>query len=313
MSLTLTLSGKSSLLAANYFPAIDLSDNDYELGLMIFEIYHTTANVNESNNKFYFDKDDAEITIPEGSYEVRDVNEFLKRAILHSCRDALETVDNYNSDYNTDDDDDGEPRRSLARRMLNFYNLWDSRCATFEMIDILNITGEPIFDDRIVKIETHTYNLFANTTFGYSDEIRIPIHQQDLYTLPCESFLYVEGRLTVKKKNDQTPTTLVNNCVAFMFDIAIGDNRGNELILSIETWKGLYEQRWNIQNCLRNHCKGNSITVGPLTVRFSTIENAKIVCLESSDVRLMMTESTILFMFNLDKCIELAFDQLVGI
>ncbi|KYN22456.1 hypothetical protein ALC57_05145 [Trachymyrmex cornetzi] len=86
------------------------------------------------------------------------------------------------------------------------------------MIDILNITGEPIFDDRIVKIETHTYNPFANTTFGYSDEIRIPIQQQDLYTLPCESFLYVEGRLTVKKKNDQTPTTLVNNCVAFMFD-----------------------------------------------------------------------------------------------
>jgi len=36
--------------------------------------------------------------------------------------------------------------------------------------------------------------------------------------LPCESFLYVKGRLTVKKKNDQMPTTLVNNCVAFMFD-----------------------------------------------------------------------------------------------
>ncbi|KYQ58964.1 hypothetical protein ALC60_02027 [Trachymyrmex zeteki] len=35
--------------------------------------------------------------------------------------------------------------------------------------------------------------------------------------------------------------------------------------------------------------------------------------MESSDVRLMMTESTVLFMFNLDKCIELAFDQLVGI
>jgi len=61
------------------------------------------------------------------------------------------------------------------------------------MIDILNITGEPIFDDRIVKIETYMYNPFANTT--YSDEIRIPIQQQDLYTLPCESFLYVERRL----------------------------------------------------------------------------------------------------------------------
>ncbi|KYM83816.1 hypothetical protein ALC53_05753 [Atta colombica] len=54
MSLTLTLSGKSTILAANYFPAIDLSDGDYELGLAIFETYHTISNVNESNNKFYF-------------------------------------------------------------------------------------------------------------------------------------------------------------------------------------------------------------------------------------------------------------------
>ena len=44
------------------------------------------------------------------------------------------------------------------------------------MADILNITSEPIFDDRIVKIETHTYNPYANTTFD-SDEIRIPIQQ----------------------------------------------------------------------------------------------------------------------------------------
>ena len=50
------------------------------------------------------------------------------------------------------------------------------------MTDILNIKSEPVFDDRIVKIETHTYNPFANTTFGYSDEIRIPIQQQDLHT-----------------------------------------------------------------------------------------------------------------------------------
>ena len=80
MSLTLTLSGKSTVLAGNYFPAIDLSDD--ELGLVIFETYHTIPNVNNSNNKFYFVKDGAEITVPEDSYEVRDINEFLKRAIL---------------------------------------------------------------------------------------------------------------------------------------------------------------------------------------------------------------------------------------
>ena len=67
------------------------------------------------------------------------------------------------------------------------------------MSDILTIGGEPIFDDRIVKFETHTYNPYANTTFKFSDEIRIPIQQQDLYTLPCESYIYVEGRLKVEK------------------------------------------------------------------------------------------------------------------
>ncbi|KYN20094.1 hypothetical protein ALC57_07562 [Trachymyrmex cornetzi] len=86
------------------------------------------------------------------------------------------------------------------------------------MTDILNIKDEPIFDDRIVKIETHTYNPFANTTFGYSDEIRIPIQQQDLYTLPYESFLYVEGKLTKNRAVEGANVALGNNCVAFIFD-----------------------------------------------------------------------------------------------
>lgn len=86
------------------------------------------------------------------------------------------------------------------------------------MTDILNIEDEPIFDDRIVKIETHAYNPFANTTFGYSDEIRIPIQQQDLYTLPYESFLYVEGKLTKNRVVDGSDVVLGNNFVAFLFD-----------------------------------------------------------------------------------------------
>ena len=86
------------------------------------------------------------------------------------------------------------------------------------MTNILNIGDEPIFDDRIVKIETHTYNPFANTTFGHSDEIRIPIQQQDLYTLPYESFLYIEGELKINHPIEGSNVTLGNNCIAFMFD-----------------------------------------------------------------------------------------------
>ncbi|XP_011633259.1 uncharacterized protein LOC105424631 [Pogonomyrmex barbatus] len=90
--------------------------------------------------------------------------------------------------------------------------------------DILSIGGTPIFDDCIMRIETHTYNPYANTTFGYSDEIRIPIQQQDLYTLPCENFLYIEGKFATRESAKEgtakeiTRAKLINNCVAFMFD-----------------------------------------------------------------------------------------------
>ncbi|KYN29533.1 hypothetical protein ALC57_01022 [Trachymyrmex cornetzi] len=79
MSLTFTLTGKSSVLTVSYFPAVDLGDGDYELGLTDFETYYTLANVN-STNKFYYDN--KEIVIPDGSYELRDIEQYLKREIL---------------------------------------------------------------------------------------------------------------------------------------------------------------------------------------------------------------------------------------
>lgn len=88
-------------------------------------------------------------------------------------------------------------------------------------MDILNITSNPNFDNRISKIETHTYNPYANTTFDNNDEIRIPIQQQDLYVLPSESFLYVEGSINITEPPPAGfPGAIVKdtNVVAFLFD-----------------------------------------------------------------------------------------------
>ena len=46
------------------------------------------------------------------------------------------------------------------------------------MTDILNIKDEPIFDDRIVNIETHTYRSLTQRLGKVGDEVRIPIQQQ---------------------------------------------------------------------------------------------------------------------------------------
>ena len=48
-------------------------------------------------------------------------------------------------------------------------------------------------------------------------------------------------------------------------EIVLGDHRGHELSLFLETWKGLYEQRWDIYKMLQNEYKDNFISVRPLT------------------------------------------------
>jgi len=100
MSITLTLTGRSSVLHSSYSPALDLSDGDYELGLTDFATYNTIPNVDSTNNKFYYGNDGKEITIPEGSYEIQAIDKFLKHAMPRQ-RDAV----NEKSDKNDKNDD----------------------------------------------------------------------------------------------------------------------------------------------------------------------------------------------------------------
>ncbi|KYN28327.1 hypothetical protein ALC57_02252 [Trachymyrmex cornetzi] len=94
-------------------------------------------------------------------------------------------------------------------------------------------------------------------------------------------------------------------------EIALGDHHGHGLSLSLETWKGLCEQRWNIYKMLRNKYKDNFISVGQLTVSVCTMNDATLVRLDSSSVRTTMTETTLRRMFEFDGCIDVTFERLV--
>lgn len=120
-SITLTLTGNKSKLSADYFPPIDLSDGHFVCGLVDFETFNCIPNIDETNNKFYynsphtvtfkkdgFDEKSIEnddelviesivydngnniitvnfeekcITIPTGSYEIEDINNYLINAL----------------------------------------------------------------------------------------------------------------------------------------------------------------------------------------------------------------------------------------
>ena len=112
MSLTLTLTGTTSILTASYFPALDLSNGEYELGLTNFETYNAIPNVTSTNNNFYFDTDDKVITIPEGSYELSAINKYLRVAIRHMQRRTPNDKDNDDDEYIFDDDDGNDSTRT---------------------------------------------------------------------------------------------------------------------------------------------------------------------------------------------------------
>lgn len=51
-SVTLTLSGSSSVLNANFFPPIELeSEYEYECGLIDFQSFHSIPNIDASMNR----------------------------------------------------------------------------------------------------------------------------------------------------------------------------------------------------------------------------------------------------------------------
>ena len=87
----MTLSGTSTTLEANYFPPIELSpQRHYSLGLVELLTFNSIPNIEEGCNKFHVEG--AEITIPTGSYELKELAAYLKRQLGSNCQ--LSIVDN---------------------------------------------------------------------------------------------------------------------------------------------------------------------------------------------------------------------------
>lgn len=85
-------------------------------------------------------------------------------------------------------------------------------------MEILDITHGPTFDETLWEKEYHTHNPYASSKLNNNDEIRIPIQQQDIYTLPSESYLYIEGKVTKKDGTEGTTIPFINNPMTYLFD-----------------------------------------------------------------------------------------------
>lgn len=84
--------------------------------------------------------------------------------------------------------------------------------------EILNVTERAVFDSAIVNADKHTHQPYANSTYKNNDVIRIPIENEDVYTLPWDSIIYIEGRLLKKDKTPSASAKLINNGVMHLFE-----------------------------------------------------------------------------------------------
>ncbi|XP_073986080.1 uncharacterized protein [Rhodnius prolixus] len=87
------------------------------------------------------------------------------------------------------------------------------------MEEILNVDKKKVsFEERITDFEFQSHQPY-NQSLDNSDEIIIAVQQQDIYTVPSKSFLYIQGQLVQEGVASIDPSVLglVRNGFLFLF------------------------------------------------------------------------------------------------
>ena len=79
-------SGNSTCIRTSFSPLIQLDQTkQYEMALVNLATYYSIPNIDSSNNNFCYSPDNGtswiDVDIPEGSYELADINEYIQRAM----------------------------------------------------------------------------------------------------------------------------------------------------------------------------------------------------------------------------------------
>lgn len=117
---TLTISGTSSVLEAQYFPPIELSPyKNYTLGLVELLTFNSIPNIDVDNNKLYIGEE--VITIPTGSYEIEDIGNYVKQVLIgkNIVIDIKPNNNTLRSEIRCNRDIDFRPEDSIGR-LLGF-------------------------------------------------------------------------------------------------------------------------------------------------------------------------------------------------
>ncbi|XP_060855523.1 uncharacterized protein LOC132933224 [Metopolophium dirhodum] len=121
----------------------------------------------------------------------------------------------------------------------------------------LDVGVDYVDECKITQNHNHSFTSYSNMSLSNNDEIRISVLNMDAYTLPCESYIYIEGRVN-KPADAVGDVRFSNNGLAFLFSEMRYEINGIE-IQKLKTP--------GVASCLKAYC---SYTPNDL----NTLENA---------------------------------------
>lgn len=240
MSLTFTLTGKTSELTTNFYPPIKLHPKyEYAVALVGFYTYNSIPNVDEGvSNKFHYANGNHKdiITIPIGSYEITDIEKYIQHQLLPTGTTAdveeergklfslkannntlkCEIQSAYDIDFTPSDSVGnilGFSKRKLAAKKLHESDL---------PVEIIKVTTIRI-ECNIIK-GSHYNSQSSHTLYEFAPTVdpgfNISIEPRNLIFLPVN-------------------TTTINNITLRIFDqnANLVNFRGEEIIIRLELKK----------------------------------------------------------------------------
>lgn len=74
----LSLNGRGSYINTDYFPPIDVSEGEWEIGLIDLMTFHSIPNIEKNKNDRFYYGEGKHIIIEEGAYEIEDLEAYIK-------------------------------------------------------------------------------------------------------------------------------------------------------------------------------------------------------------------------------------------
>ena len=89
-SQSIVLNSNKSEFRNSFYPPLQLDPKGkHEIALLNLDMYHSVPNIDESNNKFIYYCDDEKfiIEIPTGSYEIKEIDNFIQKILIKNSHD----------------------------------------------------------------------------------------------------------------------------------------------------------------------------------------------------------------------------------